>query len=199
MIYENVSDNFVVENSFTSIKVTIRGRKKWGAFLPAFFVFLVQGFCFLPVVGLLLFGFVQKNFSEAIQGIISLSAFTLYLYILYKKSLEAFEHIFDIETIEIDNDSISVEKSGFLGLKTKKVFLAENINGLFTSLHVSEQFNFLNRVPFVSPKLSTFMIWHNRGLKQLYTFGDNVSQLEAEMFLETVYKKYPKYRYTGTT
>lgn len=174
------------------------GAKKWGWFLPSLFVFLANGFCFLPILGLVITSYVQKYLPEIIQGLILLLLFGLYLFILYKKSFETFEYIFDKETIEIDDQSIIVERSGFLGLRSRKVFLAENIKGITTSFSVSEQFSFLSRLPFTSSSIGAFMIWHGRGLRSFYNFGKDVSQPEAQNLINTVYMRFPKYRYTGT-
>jgi hypothetical protein len=198
MTINQTSSNFVVDDSFSSIKVTIYGNPKWGLFLPSLFVFLAQTFCILPILGLALLGIVQKNFSEAIQSIIMFAAFGLYLYILYKKLLEIAEYASTQEIVEIDNQSITVEKSGFLFFKVRKTFLAENIKAITASFYIQEQFNFLNRVPFASSSFGAFMIWQGRIFKPFYNFGNNVAQSDAELFLESVYRKFPKYRYAGT-
>ena len=116
-----VSSNFVVENSIDSIKVTIHGRKQWGWFLPSLFVFLANGFCFLPILGLVLVGVVQKYLPGIIQSIVLivfLSLYlSLYLLILYRKFLEVIGYIFEKEAIEISEQSIKIERSGFLGFR----------------------------------------------------------------------------------
>jgi hypothetical protein len=177
----------------------MHGRKKWGCFLPSLFVFLANGFCLIPILGLVIASYVQKYLPEIIQGIVLLFLFGLYLFILYKKSFETFEYIFDKEIVEIDDQSITVERSGFLGLKSRKVFLAENIKGITTSFSVSEQFNFLSRLPFTSSNIGAFMIWHGRGMRPFYNFGKGVSQPEAQNLINAVYLKFPKYRYAGTS
>jgi len=199
MIRNQTDSNLVVENSLTSIKATIHGRKKWGLFLPTFVIFLAQAFCFLPILGLALLGFVQKYFPEIVHGLIMLGAFVLYLYILYKQLLETAEYAFDQEIVEINNQSITVEKSGFLFLKTRKTFLAENVKGLLSSAFVREQFSFLQRIPFGSYSFGAFMILQNRWFRPFYNFGNSVPQNEAESFLESIYRRFPKYRYTGMT
>ena len=197
MIINEIDNSFVVENSFTALKATIHGRRKWGSFLPSLILFFAQAFCIMPIVSLGLLGLAQEYFSGTIQSIFLFLAFGLFLYILYKKFMELAEDAFDQETVEIGEHSITVERSGFLFLKTKKTFLAENVKGITSSFYVREQFNFLNRIPFASSGLGAFMIWHGHGLRPFYNFGSNVSQQEAESFLESVYRKFPKYRYTG--
>ena len=198
MIIDNTASNFVVESSIASIKVTIHGSKKWGWFLPSLFIFLVNGFCFLSILGLVVASYVQKYLPEVLQCLVLLFLFGLYLFILYKKSFETFEYIFNKETIEINDESITIERSGFPGLKNRKVFLAENIKGITTSFSVTEQLNFLSRLPLLSSNIGAFMIWHSHGIRPFYNFGKGVSQNEAQNFINMVYMKFPKYRYTGS-
>jgi hypothetical protein len=197
MIIDNAASNFVVESLISSIKVTIHGRKKWGWFLLSLFVFMANGFCLLPILGIVIASYVRRYLPEIIQGIVLLLYFCLYFFILYKNSFETFEYIFDKETIEIDDQSIIVERSGFLGLRSKRVFLAGNIKGMTTSFPVSKQFSLLTRLTFTSSSIGAFMIWHSRGLIPFYNFGKGVSQPEAQNLINTVYMKFPKYRYTG--
>jgi hypothetical protein len=199
MILNNTASNFVVESLMTSIKVTIQGRRKWGWFLPSLFVLLLNGLCFLPILGLALVSYLQNYLPEIIQGIVLLFLFSLYLYILYKKSFETVEYLFDKEVVEINNQSITIERSGFVGLKSRKVFLAENIKGLTTSFSVSAQFGLLSRFPFTYSSIGAFMIWRGHGMKAFYNFGKGVSQSEAQNFVNMVYMKFPKYRYSGNS
>ena len=198
MTINQTNSNFVVEDSSTSIKAIIYGSPKWGLFLPSFFVFLAQAFCILPILGLALLGVMQNNFSETVQGIVLFIAFGLYLYILYKKLLEIADYASTQEIVEIDDRSVTVEKSGFLFFKIRKTFLSENIKGITASFYIQEQFNFLSRRPFSSSSFGAFMIWQGKFFKPFYSFGNNVAQSDAESFLESIYRKFPKYRYTGT-
>ena len=124
-------------------------------------------------------------------------SFALYLYILYRKLREIAEYASTQEIVEIDDRAITVEKSGFLFFKIKKTFLAENIKGITSSFYIQEQFNFLNRLSFASSSFGAFMVWHDWGFRPFYNFGNSVAQSDAELFLESVYRKFPKYRYTG--
>jgi len=188
--------NFVVESSITSIKATIHGRKKWVWFLPSLFVFLINAFCLLPILGLVIGSLAQKYLPGNIQAAVFLLLLCLYLFILYKKSFDTLEYVFDKETIEINDERITVEKSGFLGLRNKKAFLAENIRGMTTSLSTSEQFSSISHPPFLSSSLGAFMIWQN-GIKPFYNFGKGVSQSDAQNLINTIYSRFPKYRFSG--
>ena len=199
MTVNQTDSDFVIEDSFTSLKATSHGSAKWAMFLPSLVTFLAQAFCFLPVVGLGLSSYVQKNFSEAIQSMIWLFALVVVGLFLYRELLEIAEYAYTEEVILIDEHSITVEKSGFLFLKTRKIFPAENVRGILSSSFVREQFNPLRRLPFASSGFGAFMIYQDRLWKPFYTFGKSISKREAESFLESVYRKFPKYRYTDKT
>ena len=195
---DNAANNFMVEIMIDSIKATIIGRRKWGWFFPSLFVSLFNGFCVLPLLGLFLMSAAQKYLPGIIQIIVLILLLGLYLIVLYNKLLETLEYIFDKETIEINEQSIKIERSGFLGFRTRKVYFAGNIKGFTTSFSFSERFSFLNRLPFTSSSLGGFLIWHGRGMRPFYNFGKGVAQSDAQNLIDIVYRKYPQYRYVGT-
>jgi hypothetical protein len=192
---EQTANNFTVENLIDSIRVTIQGRKKYGWFLLSLFPIVFIGFCGFPILGLSLIGVVQKYLPGILQGIVLLAFLVLFIYLLYKKILEAVEYVFDKEVIEINEQSIKIERSGFLNIRIKKVYLAGKIKGLTTSFSVSDQFRFLTHLPFTSNSIGAFMVWHVHGIRPFYNFGRGVSQSDAQNFIETVYRRFPKYRY----
>ena len=206
MKIDNATGNLVVESSITSIKATIHQRKQWGWFSIALPEFLLNLLWFLFLVLLLIVIFMQKYF---IFGIVLLFLFGLYLLYLYSRAFETLKFLFDKETIEVDDQSITIERSGFLGLKRRKVFSAKNIKGLTVTSTFSMQGkrNFLgglSRLPFISSNLDAFMIWHGRGSiwrgrgPRRFSFGTGVAQPEAQNFLKMVYMQFPKYQYTRT-
>lgn len=194
-----MENNFFVENSFSSIKATIRGHKKWGMFLLSLVRFVFIGLCGLPIMGFMLISYVNEHLPEIIQGIAPFVIAGLLFYTLYKKFPETIEYIFDKETIDIDGQSITVERSGFLGFRTRKVFLAEKIKGMTTSLSILENSNFPNIIPSLSSSYGAFLIWHGRGLRPFYNFGYHVSQSDANNFIGQVYLKFPVYRYSNNS
>jgi hypothetical protein len=193
MEIDNANSNFVLENSNDLIKVTIQGQKQWRWLFPSLFIFLANGLCLLPIFGLILIGMAQKYLTGILQWVIPTIILGLFLFILYKKFLDV-ETFFDRETVEIREQSITIEKAGLLRFKTRKVFAAEDIKGLTASSPIREQFNLLNFLPFASSSLGAFMIWTNHWLKPFYNFGRGVSQPDAQNLLNTVYRMFPNYR-----
>lgn len=196
----STSRNYVFEDLFNSIRITIQTNKRWGWFLPSLFIFVMNGFCALPILGLMLAGIAQKYLPKTALSLVLFLIVALFIYILYKKLLETLEHLFDKEVVEIDDYSIKIERSGFLGFKNRRTYLAESINGIALSFPLFEQFGFLNRLPLVSPKnIGSFVIWEKHKLKAISDFGRGISQEDAQTIIESVYRKFPKYRYVGTS
>lgn len=197
MIINDTTGRLVVEDSIDSVKVTIHRHRKWGWFLPSFFVIVINGFCFMPISGLVLVGLSQQYLPKMMQSVVLVLLLGLFLYILYTKFLETLEYIFDKETIEIDDQSITIERSGFLGFRNRKVYWAEYVKGMTTSFSLTDRLNFLNRLPFASSNIGAFMIWHGHGIVPFSNFGKGVSQAEAQKAMDAIYRRFPKYRYSG--
>jgi hypothetical protein len=198
MVDYKVGD-FVIDQLVDSIRVTFDSQKNWGWFIFSFISFLIYVFILLPIMGLILMGLVGKYIIGIFQNIFLVFLIGLYLYILYKRFLDTLEFIFDKEIVEVNEQSIKIEKTGVLGIRSRKLFLAKNIKGLTTSFSMSGQFNFINRIPFFSSKVGAFIIWHGRLIRPIYYFGKDVSQRDAQNFIDIVYRKFPIYKFSAAT
>ena len=104
--------------------------------------------------------------------------------------------MFEKEIIEINNQAIIIEKSGF-GLKSRREYSAENIKGITLLSLVKTQFDWFKRLPFLSTDVDAFMLWHSHRLKILRSFGKGLSQSDAQIILDTILNKFPQYRYAS--
>jgi hypothetical protein len=121
----------------------------------------------------------------------------LYIHTIRRKFIELIDYVFDKETIEVNESQIIVERSGFLGLRTKKFILAADIKGITGSFAFSGQSNFLNSIPFASSTLGSILIWNNRSrFRPFYVYGKGLSQSDAILVIDKILRKYPKYKYT---
>jgi hypothetical protein len=197
IVANTIGNNLVVEDLFSSIRGTSHRPKKWGAFVVGLFVFLVQGLFIFPLVGIAIAGVAQQYLPLLLQIPLYLITFVTYVYIFYGKFLELVETVSDTETVDIDNDSITVQKSGFLGIRLTKRFSAENIKGLTTSFAFVARFKWLGRLPLVASSVGAFALWLDRRTRPIYFFGINVPETEAQDFVATVCSKFPKYRYSS--
>jgi hypothetical protein len=100
------------------------------------------------------------------------------------------------ETIEIKDESIIIEKSGSLGFYRKITIKDDNIHGITTSFHFTHLSKFGFLIPFRSTIDGAFLIWFRHGWRKYYSFGKDVSLQDTQNMINTIYKKFPKYRIT---
>lgn len=192
-IDNNFPENLTVENSLSSVKITIMSKKRWILFAMEAFQWLVMGLCALPILSLVVIAALQNYLPQNLHFLVWLLVGGLVLYLLYIKFMEALEYIFDKEIIEIDNLSVKIEKYGS-SFSSKKEYPAENIKkitGMFSFGGTSTVFK---RSPFLNSNMPVFMMWHNRGLKRYRAFGRAVDLADAQRILEMVYAKFPQYK-----
>jgi hypothetical protein len=183
----------------SSIKVSIRGRRKTVMFLMTFYLLLINGFCFLPIVCLAIITQVGKLLPVFYQGALIVIVAILYFYGIKYKSSEVLDYFLDQEDIEIDERAIKIKQKGFLGLNLKKEFRAEQIKGITSSFSMKNQTNFSIFSPITISNIDALLIWRRKGLLPYYHFGRGLSSSDAQNVLNTIYVKYPKYRYTGSS
>jgi len=185
------------ESTPSSIKVSIRGRRKTVMFLMTFYLLLINGICFLPIVCLVIITQVGKLLPVFFQGALIVIVAILYYYGIKYKSSEVLDYFLDQEDIEIDEWGIKIEQKGFLGLKLKKEFSAEQIKGITSSLTMKNQTNLSIFSPFITPNQDALLILRRKGLLPYYHCGRGISTTDTQNVLNTIYYKFPMYRYLG--
>jgi hypothetical protein len=192
-VESNFPDNLTVENSISSVKITIASRKRWILFVMEASQLLVIGLCALPILSLVAVGALQNYLPQSLHFLIWLLVGGLFLYLLYTKFTQTLEFIFDKEVIEIDNLSVRIEKYGSK-FSSKKEYPAENIKRITGMFSLGGANTVFKRSPFSNTNMPVFMLWHNRGLKRYRTFGKAVDLADAQKILEMVYAKFPQYK-----
>jgi hypothetical protein len=189
----NFLENLTVENSLSSMKITITSKKRWILFAMEAFQWIVMGLCALPILSLVAIAALQNNLPQSLHFFIWLLVGGLVLYLLYIKFMEALEYIFDKEIIEIDNLSVRIEKYGSR-FSSKKEYPAENIKKITGMFSFGGANTVFKRSPFLNTNMPVFMMWHNRGLKRYRTFGRAVDLVDAQKILKIVHAKFPQYK-----
>jgi len=189
----NFPENLTVENSLSSVKITITSKKRWVLFAMEAFQWLIMGSCALPILSLVAIAALQNYLPQNLHFLVWLLVGGLVLYLLYIKFMEALEYIFDKEIIEIDNLAVKIEKYGSK-FSSKKEYPAENIKKITGMFSFGGTSTVLKRSPFLNSNMPVFMMWHNRGLKRYRSFGRAVDLADAQRILEMVYAKFPQYK-----
>jgi hypothetical protein len=186
-------ENVVVENTITSIKITINSKKRWALFVLSIFPFAFVVLCAMPLLGLVVFSILQKNLPESMSIFILIILGVLALYLIYARFQDDLQLIFDKEVIEIDNQSITMENSG-LGIKSRKEYPADNIKKITMMFSFGGTTGALKRSAFANTNMPVFLMWHNHGLKRYRSFGRAIDIADAQNILETIYSRFPQYK-----
>lgn len=186
-------ENLTVENSLSSVNITITSKKRWILFAMEAFQWIMMGLCALPILSLVAIGALQNYLPQSLHFLIWLLVGGLVLYLLYIKFMQALEFIFDKEIIEIDSLSVRIEKYGSK-FSSKKEYPAENIKKITGMFSFGSANTVLKRSPFRNSNMPVFMMWHNHGLKRYRTFGRAVDLADAQKILEMVYARFPQYK-----
>ena len=189
----NFPENLTIENSLSSVKITITSNKRWGLFAMEAFQVIVMGSCALPILSIAAIAALQNYLPQSLHFLIWLLVGGLVLFLLYIKFLQALEYIFDKEIIEIDNLSVRIEKYGSK-FSSKKEYPAESIKKITGMFSFDGANTVLKRSPFRNSNMPVFMMWRNSGLKRYRTFGRAIDLADAQKILEMVYAKFPQYK-----
>jgi len=185
-------EHVVVENQYSSIKVTINTKKRWGLFALSVFPLPIM-ICVVPLVGFAIVSLLQKSLPNGLNILVGFLVAGAVLYGLYQKIQEVLEFLFDKEIIEIDNSSVRIEKYGS-GFKSIKAYPADNIKKITMLLSFAGANSPIKRSPFTNQNIPMLLLWHERGLKRFRYFGRGLDAADAQAILESVYAKFPQYR-----
>jgi len=189
-------ENLIIDETLTSVKITIHTQKRWVWFVMDILRLLGVGCCSLPIFGLMVLSAFQTNLPQVppiLSWIVVGGIVVFLIYALYGKFQEALEYVFDQEMIEIDNLSVKIEKHGS-GFKSRKEYPADNIKRITTMFSFGGINTAIARSPFKNTQMPMFMIWNHRGLKRHRPFGRGVDFADAQKILEIIYRKFPQYR-----
>jgi hypothetical protein len=184
-------DNLVVEDSFASIKIIINSKKRWILFVLEAFISLV----ILPI-GFILISFLQLYLPQNLHFLVWALGVGAIFYLLYRRFMEILEFVFDKEIIEIDHQTVRIEKYGWY-FSSKKKYSAENIKKITGAFSFAGTNTIIKRSSrrssFASTNMPMFIMWHSRGLKRYRTFGKAIDPADVQRILDIVYAKFPQY------
>lgn len=184
--------NIEVISALDSVQIVVRSKKRWVSFAFSLFLFLVMALVVYPIVGLFIIALINSYLPKGFYWLGFLLVGGTLLYLIYKNFQNVLENVFDVEVIEIDNNAITVEKSG-LGFRNKKRFSAEEIKYLALVFSLPGTPPITQHSPFTS-SFPAFMIWFNRGWNKTLAFGQSVDLADAQVVLETIYQRFPSFK-----
>lgn len=170
------------------LRITIQNTKKRGWFVAQWFL---VGFLAFPFLCLLVFSFFQSAISPVSQLLLFVFVLGVFLYLAWLRFHAPLEQLYDREVIEINELAVQVELYG-AGFKSREKFSARDILRIttFGSLFDAP----LPRSSFSKGGFPALLIWKNRGLKRMSSFGKGVALPDAQQIVDVIYQKFPQYK-----
>jgi len=182
-------ENITIENTPSSLRITIRTKKRWAQFVVYMIQLVVVGLCFSPLVVFALVSSLQNHLPQGFRFVVWIVGGGFVVYLLYKQFQDAIEYIFDQEIIEIDNLSVRIKNAGSVFRKNKE-YSADNIKQIMAFGGA----NPVKGLSFISAKIPAFMLWKKRGLPWYRIFGRGVGPADAQRILAMIYARFPQYK-----
>ncbi|GEM_PF-6860766 len=186
--------SYIVEENSNTIHVSIPNQKDWRIFTLAIFYFLCLG----TIAGLLIGSAISLLSGESTPflsttGTFLLLVFGLILFSLFFEPFLVMDSAFPREDLLITSSSLTVEKSGFLMLRKKKVIPIEKIRWIRPTLQLSAQGNKLVDLFMNTLKYGKLTVVTRQLLTPVYQICRGLSTDEAKTILDLIQDKFPQY------
>ena len=191
---EQSRPGFTYEETNNAIKIATRHDQNWSPFLLAII-------SFLALMAVIIFGFiriirlVEQELAPAtlISNIILFMAMGLMIYILYEVARQALDNAFLQEDVEITGTSITIEKSGFLMFRKKKMIPAGRIQQVQPTIQLSAQNSKLADLLMNTSKISKISITTRQRAGTCYPICRGISVEDTVTTLDGIHDKFPRY------
>jgi len=179
-----------------SFNISSRNQKKWGPFILAIVYFL----SLLTIATLLVISAIGLLRGDATPVASAGNTFLLLviglvLFSLYLEPFRLLDSVFLREDLRITDSSITIEKSGFLMFKKRKVIPIEKILGIKPTIQLSAQGNKLVDIFMNTLNDGKLSIVTSRALAPIYQVCRGLSPDEAIMVLDKILDRFPQYQY----
>lgn len=186
--------SFSYEEIRDGIKITTLHTQNWSPFLLAILSILtlaaVTLFGLIRIVQLLMQDFPP---SAWLGNILLIVALALAVYILIEVSRQAMDNAFLREDVTITAESITIERSGFLGFRKKKEIPAGQIRCIQPTIQLAARDSQLADVLMNTSKISKISITTRQKRNTYYPICRGLSVDDMVSTLDRIHDKYPQY------
>jgi hypothetical protein len=181
------SPQYTLEDSLTGLKITWQGKKDWGRFSSAAFTILINLF----VAGVILWYADIDDYRVIVSQtatlilIILMGAYVIYR--IVRKTRELMAALLDHEIIQIDNQTLTIERSGFLNIDRELVYPADKIQSIRASTS-----GFPHGLYPVFTVGGDALTRYRLGVDQVFCRGINAD--DAGVLLGKIHARFPQYR-----
>jgi len=187
---------YTFEETDDTIKFSIRSEKDWLQYLLAIVSLLsliaVIIFIIVSIINLLRGGVTPDA---------TLDPFFLFLIsslVLFGITIGARQSLYNaflLENIEITERSITIEKSGFLRFRGKKVIPVARVKGISLRIQLSAQKNSLGDLLLNTSKIGKLLIITRQRMTPIYPICRGISTDEVILIVDKILIKFPQYKY----
>jgi membrane protein YdbS with pleckstrin-like domain len=190
---EHVASGFTYQVTKDGVHIATRHKQNWSPFLLAILSFLalaaVSLFLILRIVNLVEGGIPPE--ARAINLVLIL-ILGLSIYILFLVSRLALDNAFLDEKVAINEKAITIQRSGFLQFKNRKVIPAERIQGIQPTIQISSSDSKLVDIFMNTSKISKISIATRQGT-ETYPICRGISVDDTVTTLDRIHEIYPQY------
>lgn len=182
------------EETKDTIRFSIRNKQDWTQFMLAVVSLLsliaVVVFMLVRLISSLTDGVAPNTNTTLVFWISGLVLLTV-LFVTGQSVNNAFLQ----EDVEITEKSISIERSGFLGLRRKKVIPVENIGGISLMIQLSADNSSLGDLLMNTTRIGKLVITTRQRMLPKYHLCRGISSDEVRQIVDKVLDKFPQYKY----
>ena len=174
------------------IRLSIRNQKVWTRFMLSVVSLLSIGVVLLFIIARTIY--LMKGgvpFNDPLIFMIS----GLVLLVILSVFGTSVNNSYLLEDIEITGESITIERSGFLGLRRKKVIHVENIKGISLMIQLSADNIKLGDLLMNTTKIGKLVITTRQWMTPSYHLCQGISTDEVIQLVDLILTKFPQYKY----
>jgi hypothetical protein len=187
---------YIFEETPNTMNISIHNQKDWWIFLLSILYFLsLLAIAILLVVSAISLIRGGPAPTATPGSTFLLLVFGLVLFGLYIDPIRALDNAFLQEDLAITASSVTIERSGFLVFKKKKIIPIDKIRSIRPTIQLSAQGSKLVDIFMNTLKYGKLSIITRQFIAPIYQIGRGLSPDEAITILDKILDKFPRYRY----
>jgi hypothetical protein len=187
MLTDPTNSHFTLSDTLSGISITWQGQRDWSRFTGNALTILIN----LLAIGVIAYYTSVGAFGDMTTRIVTLFVLTFVgmylLYRVYRRLQDLTGALLHHESIQIDDQAVTIERSGFLNMERKVAYPADRIQSIRSTTGGS------NRSLFLSFKLGGDALTRY-GLGNDQVFCRGISEADATTVLGKIHDRFPQYR-----
>jgi hypothetical protein len=187
MITDITQPRLTITDTINGIQITWQATKDWGRFANNAFSILLNLF----VIGIIAYYIVTGSFDQLTSEtatLVVLAVLTVYmLYRFYRRGREMIGAFLTHEVIQIDNQALTITRSGFMNIQREVAYPADRIQSI-RSMASGYTRGLYPVFTLGGDALTRFRL----GMDQVFCRG--ISESDAASTLARIHERFPRYQ-----